>query len=272
MVARSLVCTALLSALALSASAGCSVLPGEPERALLWEDNFDGAAGSFPDQSSWSPETGGGGWGNEELQTYTADPTNVALDGQGHLVITARATGEGDQTAWTSARITTFGKRTFTYGRIEVRAHIPSGAGIWPAAWMLGQNIQDVGWPRTGEIDIIESIGDATKALQTLHGPRADDSHWYDTTTTPMDRPLSEDFHTYSAEWTPEGITFAIDGQVTATKTPENIPEGAQWPFTDPQYILLNVAVGGRLPGPPDAATPRTAPMLVDWVRAYAPS
>ncbi|MFQ1000500.1 glycoside hydrolase family 16 protein [Modestobacter sp. SSW1-42] len=256
----------------MSASAGCGVTPEDSGRALVWEDDFDGPAGSFPDAASWSPETGGGGWGNEELQTYTSEPANVGLDGAGNLVITARAQGEGAQTRWTSARITTFGKRTFQFGRVEVRAHVPSGAGIWPAAWTLGRNIQDVGWPRSGEIDVIESIGDARTALQTLHGPRGDGGHWYETTSTPVDRPLSAGFHTYSAEWTAEGITFGIDDRTTGTLTPADVPEGGTWPFTAPQYLLLNVAVGGRLPGPPDATTPRRAPMLVDWVRVYAPA
>ncbi|MGY1846800.1 MULTISPECIES: glycoside hydrolase family 16 protein [unclassified Blastococcus] len=238
---------------------------------LLWADEFDGPAGALPDPEVWTPELGGGGWGNDELQTYTGDPLNVALDGDGHLQLTARATGPDDDRRWTSARITTFGAQTFFEGRIEVRAQVPSGAGIWPAAWTLGQDIQQVGWPACGEIDLIESIGDAREALQTVHGPRPDGTNWLKTIATPVDDPLSEDFHVYGADWSSDRITFFIDDQVTGTVTRDDVPEGAAWPFDSPHYVLLNVAVGGRLPGPPDASTPQKATMLVDWVRVYEP-
>jgi beta-glucanase (GH16 family) len=236
-----------------------------PERPLLWQDSFGGPAGSFPDPAIWTAELGGGGWGNQELETYTDAADNVALDGAGHLVVSARAGDLG----WTSARITTSGKRTTRYGLIEVRAKIPSGTGIWPAAWMLGQNIEQVGWPRCGEIDLIESVGDTTTALQTVHGPKADATRWQRGVTTPRARPLSADFHTYSVDWTAEQITFAIDGVVTGVVRTADVPADASWPFTEPQYLLLNVAVGGTLPGPPDASTPRVASMVVDWVRVH---
>ena len=236
------------------------------ERPLLWQDTFEGPAGSFPDPASWTAELGGGGWGNEELQTYTDAAENVALDGDGHLVLSARA---GSQAEWTSARITTSGKRTARYGLFQVRAKLPSGDGIWPAAWTLGQDIQDIGWPRCGEIDMIESIGDATTALQTVHGPRVDSAHWQSGFVTAVARPLSADFHNYSADWTEDRITFAIDGEVTGVVHAGDAPADGIWPFTGPQYILLNVAVGGRLPGPPNASTPPVASMVVDWVRVY---
>ena len=236
------------------------------ERPLLWQDQFDGPAGSFPDSAIWTAELGGGGWGNEELQTYTDNSDNVALDGDGHLVLSARAGSQGD---WTSARITTFGKRTARHGLFEVRARLPSGAGIWPAAWTLGQNIQDVGWPRCGEIDLIESIGDATTAWQTVHGPRRDATRWQSGVVTPVAKPLSDDFHIYSADWTEEHITFAIDGVATGVVRPEDAPVDGTWPFAGPQFLLLNVAVGGSMPGAPNASTPRVASMVVDWVRVY---
>lgn len=254
-------CALVLVAILLTSSAD------EHERPLLWQDMFNGPAGSLPDPAIWTAELGGGGWGNEELQTYTDASENVALDGEGHLVLSARA---GDQAAWTSARITTFGKRTARHGLFEVRARVPSGAGIWPAAWTLGENIQYVGWPRCGEIDIIESIGDATTALQTVHGPGGDSRNWQRGAVTPVDQPLAEDFHTYSADWTEDRVTFAIDGEVTGVVQMSDVPADGTWPFTGPQYLLLNVAVGGRLPGPPDASTPRVASMAVDWVRVYS--
>ncbi|MGY1987066.1 glycoside hydrolase family 16 protein [Blastococcus sp. SYSU DS0669] len=250
--------------------AGCGADRSD-DRALLWAEEFDGPAGSPPDPDVWSPELGGGGWGNEELQTYTAERANLALDGEGNLAITARATGPADDPLWTSARVTTFGARTFHHGRIEVRAKVPSGNGIWPAAWTLGQDIQRVGWPACGEIDLIESIGPATEALQTVHGPRPDGTNWMQSVVTPVDEPLSEEFHVYGADWSADRITFSIDGRTTGTASRADVPDGGTWPFDSPQYVLLNVAVGGRLPGPPDASTPRTATMLVDWVRVYAP-
>ncbi len=120
---------------------------------LAWHDEFAGPAGSSPDPLVWTAQLGGGGWGNGELQTYTDAPENVALDGAGHLVISARATTTGSGgTAWTSARISTAGKRTAGHGLFQVRARVPSGAGIWPAAWTLGQDSDQVGWPRFGEM------------------------------------------------------------------------------------------------------------------------
>lgn len=196
----------------------------------------------------------------------------MALDGEGHLQVTARATGPADDPRWTSARITTFGARTVFHGRIEVRARVPSATGIWPAAWTLGADIQQVGWPACGEVDLIESIGDAGEALQTAHGPRPDGTNWLRTITTPVDEPLSEDLHVYAAEWSADRITVSIDDRVTGAVTRDDVPEGGAWPFDSPKYVLLNVAVGGRLPGPPDASTPRTATMLADWVRTYAPT
>ncbi|NYD23904.1 family 16 glycosylhydrolase [Kineococcus aurantiacus] len=243
--------------------------PATPARKLVWEDDFDGPAGAAPDPSNWTPEHGGGGWGNGELQTYTDDIANLAVDGAGNLVITARALTTGAGTSWTSARITTFGKRTVTNGRVEVRAKVPRGQGIWPAAWTLGQNIQDVGWPACGEIDVVESIDDATEVLQTVHGRRADGERWYRTLTEPVSAPLSEDFHVYAADWTPDAVVFSVDGRTTGQVRRSDLGGDEKWPFDAAQYVLLNVAVGGRLPGYPDDTTPTTASMLVDRVSLY---
>jgi beta-glucanase (GH16 family) len=244
----------------------------ESARALLWHDEFDGSAGAFPDSRIWSAQLGAGGWGNNELQTYTDRPENVALDGEGHLVLSARSSGPPERTtSWTSARINTSGRHAIRYGRFEVHARVPSGVGIWPAAWTLGQNIDQIGWPRCGEIDLIESIGNATTALQTVHGPREDSTNWQRQVRTKRHEPLSENFHTYSADWTEDRIVFEIDGKITGTVEAADIPSGGTWPFTGPQFVVLNVAVGGELPGPPNASTPKVASMVVDWVRVYAP-
>lgn len=237
---------------------------------LAWHDEFDGPVGCAPDPLVWTAQLGGGGWGNGELQTYTDAPDNVALDGDGHLVISARATTTGsDDASWTSARITTAGKRTAGHGLFRVRARVPSGVGIWPAAWTLGQDIGQVGWPRCGEIDLIECVGDATTALQTVHGGGPDARHWQLGVPTAFSVPISDGFHTYSAEWSEERIVFAIDGEVTGVVRAQDAVGSRVWPFDGPQHVLLNVAVGGSLPGPPDATTPAVASMVVDWVRVY---
>ncbi|SDY54378.1 Glycosyl hydrolases family 16 [Modestobacter sp. DSM 44400] len=235
---------------------------------LAWHDDFDGPAGSFPDPSVWTAELGGGGWGNRELQTYTDARENVALDGDGHLVICARATTtESGDVLWTSARITTSGKRTSGHGLYEVRARVPSGVGIWPAAWTLGEDIDQLGWPTCGEIDLIESVGDATTALQTVHGGHRDATHWQLGVTTAVERPLCESFHTYSAQWFPDRVVFGIDGLTTGVVSARDATGDDVWPFPGQQYLLLNVAVGGTLPGPPDASTPPVTSLVVDWVR-----
>ncbi|TXR56294.1 glycoside hydrolase family 16 protein [Quadrisphaera setariae] len=242
---------------------------------LVWSDDFDGAAGTALDRRDWAYDLGGGGWGNGELQTYTDDVANAALDGQGNLAITARlvsGTAGGSDQRWTSARVTTFGLHTLSAGRVEVRAKVASGRGIWPAAWTLGQDIQTVGWPACGEVDVIEAVNDAGQCLQTVHGPDATGQRWYETVSTPQPAPLSEAFHTFAADVDDERVLFALDGVVTGSVERSALADGRRWPFGGPQYLLLNVAVGGQLPGPTDASTPTAATMLVDWVRLSRPA
>ncbi len=263
---RAVLAAALLSG---CADRGASSPDLPRERRLLWEDDFTGRRGSFPDPVSWTAELGGGGWGNDELQEYTDAPANVALDGEGHLVITARRAVPGDDSTWTSARITTFGKRTVVHGRVEVRARIAAGQGVWPAVWMLGADIQQVGWPACGEIDVLEAFGDTRTALHSLHAARTDGSHWYTTSRSVRERPLADEFHVYAVDWTAAGARFEVDGEVTASVSREALPPDVTWPFDGPQYLLLNVAVGGRLPGYPDAGTPDSVSTVVDRVRVY---
>lgn len=256
-----------------TATAAGSALP--PAGDLLWEDDFDGPAGQALDRADWAYDVGGGGWGNSELQTYTDDPSNAALDGEGNLAITARLVGGtpgAQDQRWTSARVTTFGLHTLTAGRVEVRARVASGVGIWPAAWMLGQDIQTVGWPACGEIDVIEAINDAGNCLQTIHGPTATGERWYETVSTPQAAPLSDDFHVFAADWDADRVVFALDGVITGTLQRTALAAERRWPFDSPQYLLLNVAVGGQLPGPTDATTPAVATMLVDSVRLRQPA
>ena len=168
------------AAAVLATACGAPGPPQGPARTLVWEDDFDGPAGSPPDPARWTAELGGGGWGNEELQTYTDDPANLALDGEGNLLITAVGSAAGDgERAWTSARITTLDKAHFRYGRIEVRARVPAGRGLWAAGWTMGKNIREVGWPAGGEIDVVEGVvGTPGETLRALYATRPGHRDW----------------------------------------------------------------------------------------------
>lgn len=231
---------------------------------VLWQDDFAGPAGAPPDPASWTALTGGGGWGNNELQTYTDAPANAALDGDGHLVVTARRAADG---SWTSARLVTAGRRSVRLGSIEVRAQLPAGTGIWPAAWAMGEDLDVVGWPRCGEVDLVESVGDATLALHTVHGPQGEDGHWQLGHVTPVPGSLADGFHDHAVHVAADRVTFSLDGEVTGVVLRDDVPAGGRWPFEQPLHLLLNVAVGGDLPGPPDGTTPAEARLVVDRVR-----
>ncbi|MFL6278085.1 MAG: family 16 glycosylhydrolase [Blastocatellia bacterium] len=242
---------------------------------LRWADEFDGAAGSTPDQSKWNYDVGGNGWGNNELETYTRRTDNAFLDGNGHLIIKVikeTLTGpDGIRRDYTSARLLTKGKFTQRYGRLEARIQLPFGQGIWPAFWMLGDNIDSVGWPTSGEIDIMESVGREPAINHgTLHGPGysggAGLSGLY---TLPAGQKFADDFHTFAIEWEPTAIRFYVDGNLYETKTTADAP-GKPWVFDHPFFMLLNVAVGGSFPGNPDATTTFPQTMIVDYVRVYS--
>ena len=231
---------------------------------LVWSDEFDGAAGTAPGEA-WIPDLGAGGWGNQELQVYTED--NAATDGEGHLVITARAeTMEG--AAYTSARLTTNGTLTADYGRIEVRAKVPSGQGLWPAFWMLGSNFSTVGWPACGEIDILEVRGGDPSVVQaSVHGPGySGGSPIYDTFALP-DGTLADDFHTYAVQKDPGRLTFWLDDRRVHSVTRADLPEASAWVFDQDFFLLLNLAVGGVFGGDPDETTNFPADYTIDYVR-----
>lgn len=251
---------------------------GPPEGwALAWADEFDGAAGSAPDAARWVLETGtgpnGDGWGNAELQTYTARPDNVALDGDGHLVLTARREALGGR-EYTSARITTQGKFTTKYGRVEARVKLPAGKGLWPAFWMLGANIDEVSWPACGEIDVLELRGDRpSTVLGSLHGPGYSGGAAISRSYTLPSGSFDADFHVFRAEWDPAQISFSVDGEVFQTVTARTLLGGGrEWVYQSPFFLLLNVAVGGTFLSPtgqPDANTAFPQSMTVDYVRVY---
>ncbi len=251
---------------------------------LAWSDEFDGPAGTLPDPSVWRPEIGDGtangipGWGNAERQTYTDDPENLSLDGEGHLVIRALEThGDaplcyyGEPCEYTSARIITAGSVEVTYGRIEARIKIPYGQGLWPAFWTLGNDIFEVGWPECGEIDIMENIGrEPHRVHGTLHGPGFSGGNAVGRgTTLPDGGRFADDFHVYAIDWYPDRIVWSLDGVPYSTVTPADLPRGARWAFDHPHFLILNVAVGGHWPGYPDETTTFPQEMVIDYVRVY---
>jgi beta-glucanase (GH16 family) len=244
---------------------------GDSERpgwTLMWSDEFDGPEGSSVDAESWNLVDKGDGFGNNELQHYTPRPENVQLDGDGFLVITAREESHGGR-QYTSARLESNGKIEVTYGRIEARIHIPRGQGIWPAFWMLGVDIGSVGWPTCGEIDILENIGrEPTTVHGTLHGPGYSGGNPVGAPYQLPDRaPFADDFHVYSVEWEENVVRFYVDDVLYQTRTPDDVP--GDWVYDHAFYLLLNVAVGGQWPGPPDETTVFPQTMRVDYVRVY---
>ncbi|MGE0885689.1 MAG: family 16 glycosylhydrolase [Blastocatellales bacterium] len=241
---------------------------------LVWSDEFNGADGSAVDQSKWVQETGGWGWGNNELQYYT-DRTKNAYQQNGSLIIQVfreRFTGPDNVTReYTSARLKTLGKFSQTYGRFEARIKIPYGQGIWPAFWMLGEDIETTGWPFCGEIDIMENIGKEPSTVHgTIHGPDYSGGEAigaaYELT---KGKRFADDFHVFAVEWEPKAIRWFVDGRLYQTRRQSDLPAGRRWVFDHPHFLLLNVAVGGYWPGNPDATTVFPQTMLVDYVRVY---
>jgi beta-glucanase (GH16 family) len=246
---------------------------------LVWSDEFDAPAGTKPDARNWTHEIGDGtangipGWGNDELQYYTADTQNSATNGAGQLAITARQS-DGSLSCYygpcqlTSARLVSQHKAEFAYGRIEARVKVPAGAGLWPAFWTLGANIGDVGWPQTGEIDIMEFVGRVpNEAFGTIHGPgysggaSIGDTHDFGV-------PVSNDFHTFSIEWQPDRIDWYVDGIPYHSATPATVAPN-QWVFNHSFFLILNMAVGGNFGGPLDPNVQFPQQYLVDYVRVY---
>jgi len=228
------------------------------------------------DASKWHHDVGGDGYGNQELEYYTDENKNAEQRG-GNLVITATREGAGSHSCWygacqfTSARLLTSGKFSAAYGRVEARMKNPAGKGVWPAFWMLGDNINDVHWPNCGEIDIMEAIGSDPATLHgSLHGPGySGGSPVTGTTKLANGANLSDDFHTYAVEWAPNSVKFYLDSKMYESRTPADIPQGTGWVYNHPFFMILNVAIGGSWPGSPDSSTTFPAQLLVDYVRVY---
>jgi uncharacterized protein (TIGR03437 family) len=252
---------------------------------LVWGDEFNGPAGSAPDPARWNYDLGGGGWGNGEAEIYTNSPQNVFMDGTGNLVIRAIRDDSGN---YTSARLQTGnpGASTQTtdlswqYGRIEARIKLPFGHGVWPAFWMLGENIGTTGWPVCGEVDIMESFGpfDNNASINdgTAHGPGYSGAGGItEAYTMPFGERTADDFHVYAIEWSPNSIEWFVDGVSYHTVTPASLPSGRQWVFNNSFFILLNLAIGGpsTFLGTPDPNAPfPPQDMVVDYVRVYKAS
>jgi beta-glucanase (GH16 family) len=238
---------------------------------LVWSDEFEGPAGSAVDSTKWKFDLGNNnGWGNAELEDYTNRTQNAALDGNGNLVIAARKEALGGQ-QYTSARLLTQGKATWTYGRFEARIQIPAGQGLWPAFWMLGDNIGTVGWPTCGEVDIMENIGREPALIHgTMHGPGYSGGNGIGgPASLPGNAAYAAAFHVYAVEWEVNSIRWSVDGTQYFATTPASIPGGTTWVYDHPFFIIMNVAVGGSWPGNPDGTTTFPQTMVVDYVRVY---
>jgi beta-glucanase (GH16 family) len=228
-------------------------------------DEFDGPDGAPPDPARWNIRAGAGGWGNKEQQDYTPEPANVRLDGDGSLIITTQDV-DG---RLTSARIDTDGKERLESGIVAARIKLPEGQGLHPAFWMLGESLDEVGYPECGEIDIIETVNRADLAFFSVHGPMREhlSPKWKLSTSRPVAN-LSNDYHIYWVDKRPGRLIIGIDDEPMALFEPQNVPTGSKWVQDAPFFVLLNVAAGGEWPGPVgDGVLPAT--MSVDWVRFY---
>ena len=245
------------------------------EWTLTWSDEFSGPDGSLPDSTKWTYDIGGAGWGNQELETYTLRPQNAQIR-NGNLVITAVKedfTGpDGIPRNFTSARLKTQYRFAQAYGRFEARIKLPRGRGMWPAFWLLGDDIDRVGWPDCGEIDIMENVGNEPGVDHgSLHASAfaRSTSDATKTVSLPAGQALADDFHLYAVEWEPGVVRFYLDDNNYDTFSETDWPPGGHWVFDHPFFIILNLAVGGSWPGSPDSTTHFPQQMLVDYVRVY---
>lgn len=232
---------------------------------LIWSDEFDYTG--LPDPAKWNMETGGDGWGNDELQYYTDTENNAYVD-NGVLTITARKESVGGRD-YTSARITTQNKFDFKYGRIEARIKLPYGQGMWPAFWMLGKNFNTVGWPACGEVDIMELVGGAgndNTVYATLHWDNDGEPASYGQSYSLPSGIFADGYHVFSVEWNNQKIVGYVDDiqYYEIDITPAQLSE-----FHQNFFVILNMAVGGDWPGPPDGTTEFPQTMKVDYVRVY---
>ncbi|HVU58449.1 MAG TPA: glycoside hydrolase family 16 protein, partial [Puia sp.] len=238
-----------------------------PGYTLAWSDEFNGAS---LDASVWSYETGDGcpglcGWGNNELEYYTAPPSNIRFQ-DGKMMIEARAESVGGK-SYTSSRIKTQGKKTFKFGRIDIRAILPTTKGLWPALWLLPQDNVYGGWPTSGEIDMMEAIGSApSKILGTAHFGPGPNSTFISRNYSLSSGTFNDQFHVFSLEWEQDTIRWYVDNTLYSTVTSADVGT-ATWPFNESFYFIVNLAVGGNLPGAPDGSTKFPQWLILDYIR-----
>jgi beta-glucanase (GH16 family) len=243
---------------------GYSTPTAYPGYNLVWADEFNA---DTLNTAYWNQETGAGGWGNNELQHYRSDNTSFV---GGNLVITAKKQAFGNS-AYTSSRLQTKGKKQFKFGRIDIRAALPKGQGLWPALWMLGSNIDAVNWPACGEIDIMELTGNLpTRILGTAHYGANVAQHQFKSQSYYLsgNDNFQDAYHVFSLNWEADKIEYLVDDVVFHTITPASL-NGAAYPFNKTFFFVFNVAVGGNLPGNPDATSPFPQSMIVDYVRVF---
>lgn len=242
---------------------------GDRSWTLVWSDEFDAEAGESVDREKWTFDIGRGnnGWGNNELQYYTDRLENVSHDGEGNLVITAKQENFSGS-PFTSGRIKTQGLFTQQYGRFEARLKTPYSQGLWPAFWMLGENITEVSWPLCGEIDIMELRGQLPSQIAgTVHGPGYSAANSVGTSFNLVNDRFDTEFHVFAVEWDADKIDFFVDDRMYQRITPEDVP--GDWVFDTPFFMLLNVAVGGNYVGPPSPTSVFDQTMVIDYVRVY---
>lgn len=238
--------------------------------ALSWADEFNGTA---LDATAWSNQNGDGcpticGWGNNELEYYTGRPDNLFFQ-DGKLIIEAKKETYNGKN-YTSSKILTAGKKTFKFGRVDIRAKLPIGKGIWPAFWMLPQNNVYGGWPTSGEIDIMEMVGhDPGRTHGTLHYGPGPGSTQYNRNIAIPSGALHDEFHVYSIEWKQDQVKWFLDGNLFSTANKADLAAGTTYPFNEDFYFIINLAVGGNWPGNPDATTSFPQWLIVDYIRVY---
>jgi beta-glucanase (GH16 family) len=274
----------LLAASCSSAPATRSTTPQQPTPPvtwdLVWSDEFDGAAGASFDTTKWRPDTGDGcpaicGWGNQEKEFYTTSSENIALDGSGHLQITARIAPAGlacyyGPCRYTSSKITTRGKMNAGPGKIEARIKLPVGQGLWPAFWGLGSNFPATPWPDCGELDIMEFRGSRPNAVSSaIHGPGYSGNTPFVGTRVLGQATFAADFNTFAVVWDSAQVLFYVNDAMHYSISRTDILTRGAYVFNQPFFVILNLAVGGHFDGDPQSDAILPATMLIDYVRVY---
>ncbi|HEY6080334.1 MAG TPA: glycoside hydrolase family 16 protein, partial [Polyangiaceae bacterium] len=245
----------------------------------VWRDDFDGPSGSAPNPTYWNVEVRETGH-NGELDYNTDERSNSVLDGGGKLVIQALkehyvdASGAASSQPYTSARLNTQGKVEYAYGKFEARIKLPQGGrGVWPAFWMLGNDIDVVGWPECGEVDVLEMGGsDPFRVDGTLHGPGYSGGNSYHSAYDLPSGNFGDDFHVFTFEWTELGVRWLVDGQEYYVKTVRGMEQsGHRWVYDHPFFLIMNLAIGGIYDGDPTPSTPFPQQMVIDYVSIAQP-